>query len=177
MQLQEQPSLRVNASPVLYGRAGYPPYYSGYPSLLPQSRSTSGSTTSATSAGSNQRSASPATSVASGHTSFSSASMPAPDPQSISGFAPLEPQRKEPNKKRRLYNTDRREICAFAREHPGVKQEDIAIRFRVERSTVSKILKQKARWLSVAVDEEVQVAKMRYNIRLVFRRSYTYLFV
>ena len=56
------------------------------------------------------------------------------------------PGRKEPMKKRRLYNTDRRLICIYAEDNPGVKQEDIAARFGVERSTVSKILKQRDRW-------------------------------
>lgn len=44
-----------------------------------------------------------------------------------------------------------------------MKQEDIAAHFGVERSTVSKILKQKARWLSVDSDEKVLVAKLRYR--------------
>ena len=66
-----------------------------------------------------------------------------------------------PGKKKRLYNVTRRQICIHARDHPGLKQEDIAAVFGVERSTVSKILKQKARWLSVSTEEEIHVAKMR----------------
>ncbi|CDO68264.1 hypothetical protein BN946_scf184842.g27 [Trametes cinnabarina] len=154
MQLSEQSRLPFSTPPAVYSR------YAPFPYAQPQSRSTSGSTTSA---GSNPRSASPALSVASALTSVSS-SASAPNSQINPPFPPADSPlngRKEANKKRRLYNTDRRAICIFAREHPGVKQEDIAAHFGVERSTVSKILKHKARWLSVAVDEEVLVAKMR----------------
>ncbi|KAI0826756.1 hypothetical protein BC628DRAFT_215088 [Trametes gibbosa] len=117
--------------------------------------SMSSSTNSSTS---NPRSASPALSTASALTSVSSA---ASGPGALEVILPLQPlfDRKE-NKKRRLYNTDRRDICLFAREHPGVKQEDIAHVFGVERSTVSKILKHKHRWLSVSINEEIQIAKM-----------------
>ncbi|KAI9061331.1 CenpB-DNA-bind-domain-containing protein [Trametes sanguinea] len=155
MQLSEQSRLAFNTPPGAYSR--YPPF----PYAQPQSRSTSGSATSATS---NPRSASPALSVASSALTSVSSSASAPNSQVHPPFQTADsPQnvRKEANKKKRLYNTDRREICVFAQEHPGVKQEDIAAHFGVERSTVSKILKHKARWLSVAVDEEVLVAKMR----------------
>ena len=66
------------------------------------------------------------------------------------------------DRKKRLYNIDRYRICMHAQNHPGMKQEDIAAQFGVERSTVSKILKQKARWLSVSPTEKVLVAKLRY---------------
>ncbi|RDX50295.1 CenpB-DNA-bind-domain-containing protein [Lentinus brumalis] len=128
------------------------------------SRSTSGSTASGASASSNPRSASPALSVASAITSVSSS---ASAPNSLvslpttSFVAQGTPGRKEPSKKKRLWNTDRRDICRYAEANPGVKQEDIAVHFGVERSTVSKILKHKARWLSVSSDEKVLVAKLR----------------
>ncbi|KAI0373755.1 CenpB-DNA-bind-domain-containing protein [Pilatotrama ljubarskyi] len=132
----EQARPSFNSPDGIYSR--HPPF----PYTQPQSRSTSGSATSATS---NPRSASPALSVASVLTSVSSSAS----------------TKKEPSKKKRLYNTDRREICMYARDHPGTKQEDIAHRFGVERSTVSKILKQRHRWLAVSLDEDVQIAKLR----------------
>nr|VWO94898.1 HTH CENPB-type domain-containing protein [Ganoderma boninense] len=121
-----------------------------------QPRSASGS---AASASSNPRSASPALSVASALTSVSSAS-------NSQLFTVESPVRKGPSltrrdRKKRLYNIDRYKICIAAQEHPGMKQEDIASLFGVERSTVSKILKQKARWLSVSPNEKVLVAKLR----------------
>ncbi|EJF57114.1 CenpB-DNA-bind-domain-containing protein [Dichomitus squalens LYAD-421 SS1] len=124
-----------------------------------QSRSASGS---AASASSNPRSASPALSVASALTSVSSASnsqlftVSAESP--IRKLAALGQRR---DRKKRLYNIDRYRICMHAQQHPGMKQEDIAAHFGVERSTVSKILKQKARWLSVSPTEKVLVAKLR----------------
>ncbi|KAJ2984947.1 hypothetical protein NUW54_g10318 [Trametes sanguinea] len=156
MHLSEQSRLAFNTPPGAYSR--YPPF--SY--AQPQSRSTSGSAT--------LRDIEPALgflplcSVASSALTSVSSSASAPNSQVHPPFQTADsPQnvRKEANKKKRLYNTDRREICVFAQEHPGVKQEDIAAHFGVERSTVSKILKHKARWLSVAVDEEVLVAKMR----------------
>ncbi|RYP50452.1 hypothetical protein DL768_004044 [Monosporascus sp. mg162] len=43
---------------------------------------------------------------------------------------------------------DRREMCKFHQENPHVKQTDIGLRFGVERSTVSKTLRYKERWLN-----------------------------
>lgn len=74
------------------------------------------------------------------------------------------------SKKTRLSNLDRRNICIFALQNPGHKQEDIANRFSVERSTVSKILKQKERWLSVSVTEQYEVIKLRYSSLLLTTR-------
>lgn len=128
-----------------------------------QSRSASGSVASATS---NPRSASPALSVASALTSISSAS-------NSQLFTVESPVRKLPalntrrDRKKRLYNIDRYKICIAAQENPGMKQEDIAAQFGVERSTVSKILKQKARWLSVSPNEKVLVAKLRYAFHFI----------
>lgn len=125
----------------------------------PASRSASGS---AGSASSNPRSASPALSVASVLTVSSSASVPVPACQE--GFpSSTHLLRKEVTKKKRLWNIDRFNICQYAQTHPGTKQEDIAAHFGVERSTVSKILKQKARWLHVSPEEKVLVAKLRYR--------------
>ena len=63
--------------------------------------------------------------------------------------------------KQRLYNIDRKKICVYAEENPNLRQEDIARKFNIERSTVSKILKEKDRWLNVRDDEKLEVAKWR----------------
>jgi DNA-binding XRE family transcriptional regulator len=61
----------------------------------------------------------------------------------------------------RLYNVDRRAICQFHINNPSLRQEDIARKYGVERSTISKILKNKAKWLYVRPDEELKIAKHR----------------
>jgi hypothetical protein len=43
---------------------------------------------------------------------------------------------------------ERREICRYAAEHPKVKQTEIGMRFGVERSTVSKTLRNKDKYLN-----------------------------
>ncbi|KAI0405687.1 hypothetical protein F4802DRAFT_606700 [Xylaria palmicola] len=50
--------------------------------------------------------------------------------------------------RRTLTDQDRREMCKFADENPGVKQHDIGLRFGVERSTVSKVLRRKDQYLN-----------------------------
>lgn len=42
-----------------------------------------------------------------------------------------------------------------------MRQEDIAAKFGVERSTISKILKNKAKWLKVPDDETFHSARYR----------------
>ena len=64
-------------------------------------------------------------------------------------------------RKQRLYNVDRKAICVYHKENPTMRQEDIALKYGVERSTISKILKQKQKWLNVPDGEEVLVAKQR----------------
>ncbi|KAF7314274.1 HTH CENPB-type domain-containing protein [Mycena kentingensis (nom. inval.)] len=70
-------------------------------------------------------------------------------------------QRSERPKKQRLFNTQRREICQYHLDNPNARQEDIARQFNVERSTVSKILKNKTKWLNVDVNETLKIAKHR----------------
>ncbi|KAI0270985.1 hypothetical protein BGY98DRAFT_220333 [Russula aff. rugulosa BPL654] len=65
-------------------------------------------------------------------------------------------------RKQRLFNHQRKEICLYHQENPGIRQEDIANKWGVERSTVSKILKQKSKWLNVPDGEEPHTAKHRY---------------
>ena len=56
--------------------------------------------------------------------------------------------------KTRLRNIDRKLICEAARDDPKVRQEDLAARFGIERSTVSKTLKNKDKWLAICEESE-----------------------
>ena len=51
--------------------------------------------------------------------------------------------------KTKIDDLDRKRICEYAAAHPRQKQGDIAAVFDIERSTVSKILKQREKWLTV----------------------------
>ncbi|KAK4056477.1 hypothetical protein OIO90_002620 [Microbotryomycetes sp. JL221] len=53
---------------------------------------------------------------------------------------------------KKLTDADRKAICLFRDANPGVKQDDIGLRFGIERSTVSKILKNRAKWIAIADD-------------------------
>ncbi|TFY68822.1 hypothetical protein EVG20_g3397 [Dentipellis fragilis] len=137
--------------------AGY-----GFPYYPTHSRSNSGSANSVT----NPRSASPALSVASALTTVSSAS--GPNMHNFGQFSQGSPSTMSPavgrpgkQRKQRLFNVDRKAICVFHKENPTMRQEDIAARYGVERSTISKILKQKTKWMNVPEGEELRVAKHR----------------
>ena len=52
------------------------------------------------------------------------------------------------SKKKRLLGQDRYNICAYEAKNPGIKQEEITAQSGIERSTISKILKNKVCWLS-----------------------------
>ncbi|PGH17335.1 hypothetical protein AJ79_01219 [Helicocarpus griseus UAMH5409] len=52
-----------------------------------------------------------------------------------------------PTPRRTLTDTDRRRMCQYHEENPHVKQTDIGAMFGVERSTVSKVLRQKEKYL------------------------------
>lgn len=139
--------------------------YTFYPS---HSRSASGSGSGSGSGSTdNARSASPALSVASALTSVSSSTSvqkytdnhPHSTGHTVSGAAPVAPRPK--HRKQRLYNVDRKKICVYHRDHPNVKQEEIARLFGVERSTISKILKQKMKWLAVPEETPVLLARTR----------------
>lgn len=111
---------------------------------------------------SNPRSASPTLSTASALTSVSS-SASAPQPQHSPvplGAAPSLLNRPK-HRKQRLYNVDRKKICIYHRDHPNIKQEEIARIFGVERSTISKILKHKQKWLNVPEETPVLLARQR----------------
>lgn len=137
------PSTPASTSSSNFSNRVYHPYHS---------RSTSSST--------NPRSNSPAMSVISTATSFSSSSSGRPPPPPYSdGMSPLDPRSKQ--KKQRLFNVDRKAICVYSQDNPNARQEDIASRWGVERSTISKILKHKTKWLSIPAGEELKVAKHR----------------
>ncbi|KAL2164496.1 hypothetical protein VTH06DRAFT_3712 [Thermothelomyces fergusii] len=48
-----------------------------------------------------------------------------------------------------LTDEDRRAMCQYAEDHPTAKQTDIGARFGVERSTVSKVLRNKEKYLNL----------------------------
>ncbi|KAI6122483.1 hypothetical protein EDD16DRAFT_1571097, partial [Pisolithus croceorrhizus] len=104
-------------------------------SLFPaHSRSTSSYSTS------NPRSTSPALSAASAltfHITFAAYPLPSPP------VGPVIQRAKQ--RKQRLFNVDRKAIC-----------EDIAARYGVERSTISKILKHKTKWMNVPEDDDMR---------------------
>ena len=52
--------------------------------------------------------------------------------------------------KAKLTDAQKKEICTLKLETPTIRQDDLAARFGVERSTVSKILKDTARWMNPA---------------------------
>lgn len=52
-----------------------------------------------------------------------------------------------PTPRRTLTDADRRRMCLYHEEHPNVKQTEIGAMFGVERSTVSKVLRQKEKYL------------------------------
>ncbi|KDR82727.1 hypothetical protein GALMADRAFT_275833 [Galerina marginata CBS 339.88] len=70
---------------------------------------------------------------------------------------------KEKHTKHRLRDIDRKNICLHHLHHPNARQEDIGHHFGVERSTISKILKDKEKWLNISSEDESneQTAKHR----------------
>jgi len=61
----------------------------------------------------------------------------------------------------RLCNGDRKKMCLEHITNPELKQEQLAQMFNVERSTVSKILKNKDKWMAVPEADINRVAKHR----------------
>ena len=79
----------------------------------------------------------------------------------VHGSLPPKPvTTRAPHRKQKLANSDRKAICMYAKAHPSARQEDIAARYNVERSTISKILKNKERWLGCP-DDDAKVARKR----------------
>jgi hypothetical protein len=67
----------------------------------------------------------------------------------------------------RLCNGDRKKMCLEHLANPELKQEQLAQMFSVERSTVSKILKNKDKWIAVPEADINRVAKHRCLVLLV----------
>ncbi|KAH7913408.1 hypothetical protein BJ138DRAFT_1059082, partial [Hygrophoropsis aurantiaca] len=112
---------------------------------------------------SNPRSTSPTLSIASALTSISS-SASIPNSQTFAAYPLPSPPglpigQRAKQRKQRLFNVDRKAICIYHQQNPNARQEDIAARYGVERSTISKILKNKTKWLNVPEDDEMRVAK------------------
>lgn len=112
-------------------------------------------------AGYGPRSASPTLSVVSGNTSVSShrdQHRPYQAPRTYPTTQPqVWPQKiiiRDKSRKQRLFDHERKEICRIAEAHPHWRQEDIANMFHVERSTISKVLKDKKKWLALADSDE-----------------------
>ncbi|KAK5125318.1 hypothetical protein LTR85_000427 [Meristemomyces frigidus] len=55
--------------------------------------------------------------------------------------------RSAPTPRKTLTDMDRKRMCQYAEEHPNAKQTEIGAIFGVERSTVSKVLRQKEKYL------------------------------
>ncbi|KAJ3553664.1 hypothetical protein NM688_g3488 [Phlebia brevispora] len=64
-------------------------------------------------------------------------------------------------RKKRVSSTDKADICRMHENEPELRQQDIAARYHVERSTISKILKEKERWLSIAHTERRTIYRQR----------------
>ncbi|KAK0551094.1 hypothetical protein OC845_002344 [Tilletia horrida] len=65
-------------------------------------------------------------------------------------------------RKSKILNSDRKRICEYHRDNPGHRQDDIAALFGIERSTVSRILKDQDRWLAIEdASDAAKIAKHR----------------
>jgi len=62
---------------------------------------------------------------------------------------------------RKLSNAERKAICEFSRTHPGWKQDDIGAHFGYERSTISKTLKHKDRYLAMDSADEASASAVQ----------------
>lgn len=59
---------------------------------------------------------------------------------------------------RKLSNAERKAICQFHLTHPGWKQDEIGAHFGYERSTISKTLKFKDKYLAMESDDETSAS-------------------
>ncbi|WQF75981.1 Putative HTH CenpB-type DNA-binding domain, Homeobox-like domain superfamily [Colletotrichum destructivum] len=73
------------------------------------------------------------------------------------------PNGPQPQQRRVLSDDDRKKMCQYAAEHPNVKQTDIGAMFGVERSTVSKVLRNKEKYLNPEADRSQSPAGRRHN--------------
>lgn len=106
------------------------------------------------------RPTSPASSISSNYSSSSVSSITspavAPDATASSVI-----KGKAKHRKTKLDDQARKAICEYKLIHPSARQHDIAKEFNVERSTVSKILKQSEKWLKVDITN-ARTSKHRY---------------
>ncbi|KAF6842863.1 centromere binding protein b [Colletotrichum musicola] len=68
-----------------------------------------------------------------------------------------------PQQRRVLTDDDRKKMCQYAAENPNVKQTDIGAMFGVERSTVSKVLRNKEKYLNPEADRSQSPAGRRHT--------------
>ncbi|SCZ97870.1 BZ3500_MvSof-1268-A1-R1_Chr3-3g06424 [Microbotryum saponariae] len=59
------------------------------------------------------------------------------------------PTKNSTGRVRKLCDIDRREVCLYSAANPGMKQDLIASKFDIDRTTVSKILRDKTKWLAI----------------------------
>jgi hypothetical protein len=141
----------INSGPVLHDMFWHPP-------KLPQSRKRSRH--DARRASITSPNDTPSTSTGPSPQSFTLNNSTSADQSNIPSSRPIV---REKHKKHRLRDVDRKSICVYHLTHPNARQEDIGAYFGVERSTISKILKEKDRWLSISEEDECdQSAKHRY---------------
>lgn len=62
----------------------------------------------------------------------------------------------------KLSKLDRKMICEYAREHSSTSQTELGVMFGVERSTISKTLKEKEKWLSLTSARKTKKLGSRY---------------
>ncbi|BGP43668.1 hypothetical protein JCM10449v2_007713 [Rhodotorula kratochvilovae] len=66
---------------------------------------------------------------------------------------------------RKLSNAERKAICQFHLTHPGWKQDDIGAHFGYERSTISKTLKFKEKYLAMDSEDEASASAVQSFLR------------
>ncbi|GAA5820266.1 hypothetical protein JCM3770_002445 [Rhodotorula araucariae] len=66
---------------------------------------------------------------------------------------------------RKLSNAERKAICQFHLTHPGWKQDDIGAHFGYERSTISKTLKFKDKYLAMDSEDEASASAVQAFLR------------
>ncbi|KAE9984886.1 hypothetical protein BLS_000969 [Venturia inaequalis] len=136
--LQEQPSM--------YGTSSMPPPRTTYPQLQPHITSPQLPMGYPSEYRPNQlksqslgQSQFPSPYSMTGHIASAPVCAPAPPPRG-SG-------RTSSNPRKTLTDVDRRNMCIYAEKHPDRKQNDIGAMFGVERSTVSKVLGNKEKYM------------------------------
>ncbi|GAA6013456.1 hypothetical protein JCM10207_008854 [Rhodosporidiobolus poonsookiae] len=73
---------------------------------------------------------------------------------------------------RKLSNADRKAICQFHLQHPTLKQDDIGAHFGYERSTISKTLKFKDKYLAMASDDETSATAVIRSAQEEVKQSF-----